>query len=134
MRACSACRCQSCDARNKWRDAISGLQTSATLHFTRGKAASGKTTLARKLAVQHDALFFCEDEWLVLLEAQITTVADYGRHARRLRAALAPHATELLKRGISLSEALFDEVTRYFVPPEEHENFRVTSYEAEHLE
>ena len=162
----------------------------ATLHFICGKAASGKTTLARKLAVRHGAVLLCEDEWLAaLIEAPITTVAEYGRHARRLRAILAPHATELLEKGVSLvfdfagntpadrawvrsiferagaehmlhciiasdalcktrlrirnetkpvgiyygdvSEALFDEVTRYFVPPADQENFRITNHDAE---
>jgi predicted kinase len=161
----------------------------ATLHFICGKAASGKTTLARKLAAQHGAFLFCEDEWLSLLEARIASVADYVLHARRLRAALAPHAVEMLKRDLSLvfdfagntpaerswvrsifesagadhvlhcivasnqlcktrlrirndtklaglyygavSETLFDEVTRYFVPPGSEEGFQISFYDAE---
>ena len=163
----------------------------ATLHFICGKAASGKTTLARKLAMQHRAALFVEDEWLTLLEAEIAGLADFGRHARRLRAALAPHAVQLLAIGTSVvfdfagntpkdrawvrsifenavaahmlhyivasdelckarlrlrnetrpaglyygtvSEALFDEVTRYFVPPADEENFLVTRYDAERI-
>ena len=162
----------------------------ATLHFICGKAASGKTTLARKLATQHSAALFVEDEWLTLLEAEIVDLADFGRHARRLRAALAPHAIQLLKAGTSVvfdfagntpkdrawvrsifesagaghmlhvivasdelckiplrlrndgkpdglyygtvTEARFDEVTRYFLPPADHENFLITRYDAEH--
>ena len=50
----------------------------ATLHFICGKAASGKTTLARELAERHAAVLFCEDEWLTLLEAQIDSLADFG--------------------------------------------------------
>ena len=162
----------------------------ATLHFICGKAASGKTTLARKLAAQHGGALFVEDEWLTLLQVEIVDLADFGRHARRLRAALAPHAIQLLKIGTSVvldfagntpkdrawvrsifesaraehrlhvivasdelckirlrqrnetkpaglyygtvSEALFDEVTRYFVPPADHEGFEITRYDAEH--
>jgi predicted kinase len=74
----------------------------ATLHFICGKAASGKTTLARELAERHAAVLFCEDEWLTLLEAQIDSLADFVRHAKRLRAALAPHAVRLLQLGISV--------------------------------
>jgi predicted kinase len=74
----------------------------ATLHFICGKAASGKTTLARKLAAEHTAALFVEDEWLVRLGAEIKGLDDYVRHSRQLRAALAPHATELLKLGTSL--------------------------------
>jgi predicted kinase len=77
----------------------------ATLHFICGKACSGKTTLARKLAAQHGAALFCEDEWLTLLEAEIANLADYVRHSKRLRAALAPHAIQLLRLGTS---AVFD--------------------------
>jgi len=74
----------------------------ATMHIICGKAASGKTTLARKLAAEHAAALFCEDEWLTLLGAQIATLADFAREAARLRAALAPHATQLLRLGTSI--------------------------------
>jgi len=72
----------------------------ATLHFICGKAASGKTTLAPELAARHAAVIFCEDEWLTLLEAQINSLADFGRHARRLRAAIAPLVIRLLQLGV----------------------------------
>lgn len=159
----------------------------ATLHFICGKAASGKTTLARELAARHAAVVFCEDEWLTLLEAQIDSLADFGRHARRLRAAIAPLAVRLLQLGVPVvfdfagntpkdrawvrsifesanadhvlhyieasdeackarlrfrnerkpegtyfgfvSEDRFDEVTRYFNPPSDEENFHVICYE-----
>jgi predicted kinase len=74
----------------------------ATLHFICGKAASGKTTLARELAARHAAVLFGEDEWLTLLEAEINSLADYGRHSRRLRAALAPLVVRLLRLGVSV--------------------------------
>jgi predicted kinase len=160
----------------------------ATLHFICGKAASGKTTLARKLAAQHAAAVFCEDEWLALLDARIDSLADFSLHSGRLRAALAPHAIQLLKLGTSIvldfagntprdrawvrsiferagadhvlhvivasdelckarlrlrnetkpeglyygtvTEAVFDAVTRHFVPPSDQERFQVMRYEA----
>jgi predicted kinase len=159
-----------------------------TLHFICGKAASGKTTLARRLAAQHEAALFCEDEWLMLLDAKIAGLADFVRYARPLRAALAPHLVQLLALGTSIvldfagntpkdrawtrsvferagadhvlhvitasdalckerlrlrnetkpaglyhgqvTEAQFDEVTRYFVAPSEDENFQVVHYDA----
>ena len=158
----------------------------ATLHFICGKMASGKTTLARRLAQQHDAALFCEDEWLTLIEAPIANFAEFVVHSRRLRAALAPHAVELLRLGTSVvfdfagntpkerawvrslfervsadhvlhvidradddckrqlrlrnetkpeglyyalgTEAEFDAVTRYFVPPSDAERFNVIRY------
>ncbi len=74
----------------------------ATLHFICGKAASGKTTLARELAERHAAVLFCEDEWLTLLEAKIDNLADFARYSTRLRAALAPHAARLLRLGMPI--------------------------------
>jgi hypothetical protein len=70
-----------------------------TLHFICGKAASGKTTLARELAARHAAVLFGEDEWLTLLDAQINSLADHVRHSKRLKAALAPLAVRLLQLG-----------------------------------
>jgi predicted kinase len=74
----------------------------ATLHFICGKAASGKTTLARQLAAQHAAAILCEDEWLVRLGAEIVDLAGYMRHVTPLRAALAPHVVDLLRLGTSV--------------------------------
>lgn len=76
--------------------------TMATLHLICGKAASGKTTLARRLVAEHAAALFCEDEWLVRLGLEIADLADYVRHTTRLRAALGPHAIELLRLGVSV--------------------------------
>ena len=74
----------------------------ATLYCIYGNIAAGKTTLARKLAAQHGAVLFCEDEWLVRLEAEIESFDDFRKHARRLRAAIAPHVVELLRLAISV--------------------------------
>ncbi len=74
----------------------------AILYLVCGKIASGKTTLARNLATEHEAAIICEDEWLTLLDAKIETFGDFQTHARRLRAALAPHVVQLLKLGISV--------------------------------
>jgi predicted kinase len=42
------------------------------LHFICGKAASGKTTLARELAARYAAVLFGEDEWLTRLMRRST--------------------------------------------------------------
>jgi len=73
-----------------------------TLHFICGKAASGKTTLARELAVRHAAVMFGEDEWLTLLDAEINSLADHVRHSKRLRAVLAPLCVRLLQLGVPI--------------------------------
>jgi predicted kinase len=161
----------------------------ATLHFICGKAASGKTTLARQLVTAHAAVLFCEDEWLTLLKAEIDSLADFVRYARRLRAVIAPLAARLLRLGVSVvfdfagntpndrawvrsifeaadadhvlhviaasdevcktrlrlrnetkpeglyygfvGEDRFEEVTKFFVPPSNQENFRLIWYGVE---
>ena len=87
---------------SKVRGILEAIQTMATLHFICGKAASGKTTLARELVARHAAVLFCEDEWLTLLEAQINNLADFAICSKRLRAALAPHAVRLLQLGMPI--------------------------------
>ena len=74
----------------------------ATLHFICGKAASGKTTLARELAARHAAVLFGEDEWLTRLDVEINSLADHVRHSKRLKAALAPLAVRLLQLGVPI--------------------------------
>jgi len=74
----------------------------ATLHFICGKAASGKTTLARELAARHAAVLFGEDEWLTRLDVEINSLADHVRHLKRLKAALAPLAVRLLQLGVPI--------------------------------
>jgi predicted kinase len=74
----------------------------ATLHFICGKAASGKTTLGRHLAMRHAAVLFGEDEWLTLLEVEINSLADHVRHSKRLKAVLAPLTVRLLQLGVSV--------------------------------
>jgi hypothetical protein len=62
----------------------------ATLHFICGKAASGKTTLARELAARHGAVVFVEDEWLTLLEARMTASPIRAARAAAAGGAGAP--------------------------------------------
>ena len=68
----------------------------ATLHFICGKAASGKTTLARDLAARHAAVLFGEDEWLTLLDAEIHSLsgpcASFEAAESRLSSACCPAA------------------------------------------
>jgi predicted kinase len=74
-----------------------------TLHFMCGKMAAGKSTLARKLAEQHDAILICEDLWLQqLYPAEIQGFDDYIAYARRLKAVIAPHVKDLLAKGLSV--------------------------------
>lgn len=79
------------------------VNAAATLHMICGKIASGKSTLAARLAVQPKTLLVGEDEWLSrLYPGEIKTVSDYGRCAARLRDAMGPHLEQLLRTGVSV--------------------------------
>lgn len=72
-----------------------------TLHLMCGKIASGKSTLANTLAVEHGAMVLSEDQWLSrLYPGEISSVADYLRCAQRLRGVLGPLVIDLLESGV----------------------------------
>ena len=74
-----------------------------TLHVLCGKLASGKTTLARQIAAESDAVLYCEDVWLSrLFPGEIVTFADYLSRSARFRSAIAPQVQNLLRRGLSV--------------------------------
>jgi predicted kinase len=152
------------------------------LHMICGKIASGKSTLARRLAAEPATVLIAEDFWTSrLYRDELKTVPDYVRYSARLREAMAPHVEALLKAGVSVvldfpantpatrqwarrifeaagaghhlhfldlpdetcrlrmhrrdaegtheftvTEAEFDEITRYFVAPSAQEGFDMT--------
>lgn len=166
------------------------MKTKATLHFISGKLASGKTTLAKRLAEEFNAMLFSEDVWLSeLFPRQIVTFTDYLERSARFRSAIGPHVRNLLRNGVSVvfdfagnapkkrawvkalceaenviavlhyvkasdelckrrlqqrnrarpegsqptTDEEFEEITKYFVPPEPSERFGVKEYDADHL-
>lgn len=71
------------------------------LFFLCGKMAAGKSTVARALAEQEDAVLLVQDEFLdALYPGEIVDLSDFARCASRLRNALAPHVCALLSRGV----------------------------------
>jgi predicted kinase len=162
--------------------------TRPVLHFIAGKVGSGKTTLARRLALEVPAVHICEDQWIATLGGEVKTLRDYVRHSTRCRKLLVPHLRDVLRVGASVvldfagntprdrawvrsifesagadhvlhvldtpdalclerlrqrnaerpeglfwgevSEALFHEAAKYYVPPSEEEGFRVVRYDA----
>jgi predicted kinase len=162
------------------------VSTKPTLFFFCGKMAAGKSTLARQIAKEHQAILLVEDELLAqLYPDEIVNIPSYIKYAPRLRAAIAPHISELLTKGISVvldfpantpkqrkwfreifeqanvdhrlyfidatndlckrqlkersksqpedspfvSEAVFEEITQYFQPPAEDEQFHIVRYD-----
>jgi predicted kinase len=74
-----------------------------TLHLLCGKIAAGKSTLARELATDPDAVLIAEDAWLArLYPGEIAALDDYVRCTGRLRSAMGPHVAALLRAGVSV--------------------------------
>ncbi|MDD3762968.1 MAG: ATP-binding protein [Nevskiales bacterium] len=74
-----------------------------TLHFFCGKAGSGKTTVASRLAQDHNAVLISEDIWLArLFGDQMQSFDDYIRVSRKLKAAVGPLVVDLLTVGQSV--------------------------------
>lgn len=74
----------------------------ATLHFISGRLASGKTTLARRLADQEGAVLICEDLWLTKLSDGISSFDDYLKWSRRCRSVIGPLVIQILEAGTSV--------------------------------
>jgi len=73
------------------------------LHIIFGKIASGKSTLANRLAAEPATVLISEDVWLkTLFGDALETLEDYIRCSRLLRATMAPHAVALLQSGVSV--------------------------------
>jgi predicted kinase len=77
-------------------------QRRGTLHFISGRLASGKTTLARRLAEQENAVLICEDVWLSKLTDGISSFEDYLKWSRRCRSVIGPLVVEMLQAGTSI--------------------------------
>ena len=73
-----------------------------TLHFISGRLAAGKTTLARRLAVEEGAVHICEDVWLSKLTDGITNFDDYVKWSRRCRSVMGPLIVDMLRNGCSV--------------------------------
>ena len=75
----------------------------ATLHMLCGKIASGKSTLAARLAAAPGAVLLSEDHLLArLYPGEILSLEDFVRCSGRLRAAIGPHVEALLRAGVSV--------------------------------
>ena len=79
------------------------MKAPGTLVFFCGKMGSGKSSAARKLARELDAVFLSEDKWLSqLYPAEIASLNDYLKCSTRLKTVVAPHVRDLLISGISV--------------------------------
>jgi predicted kinase len=79
------------------------MSIAGKLTFMCGKMASGKSTLARELAEQENAVLIVQDEFLdYLFPGEITDIPAYVKRSSRLRKAISPHICALLSKGVSV--------------------------------
>ena len=79
------------------------MSNSAKLIFLCGKMATGKSTLARDLAVRENAVLLVQDDFLnALFPGEITDIPGFVKCSSRLKNALTPHVCALLSKGISV--------------------------------
>ena len=67
-----------------------------------GTIGSGKTTYARKLASEKQAILFCIDEDIKQLGQPVESKEDYDKYYFGVRAIIADHASKILKIGMSV--------------------------------
>jgi predicted kinase len=74
-----------------------------TLLLVCGKIAAGKSTLCARLGAAPGTVTIAEDFWLKrLFGEEMKEVADYVRVSAKLRAAMGPHVTDLLRAGLEV--------------------------------
>lgn len=79
------------------------MSSVGTLYFFCGKMASGKSTLAAKLASDKDALMLSEDQILSeLYPHEISDLSSYVDRARRVAVTFKPVVEAMLRSGLSV--------------------------------
>lgn len=74
-----------------------------TLHLVCGKIAAGKSTLCARLSEAPGTVLISEDFWTKrLFGDEMREVSDYVRVSARLRSAMGPHVTDLLRAGVDV--------------------------------
>ena len=73
------------------------------LYFFCGKMGAGKSTEAKSVAVESNAVLISEDEWLaVLYPEQIHTFDDYLQYSARIKPLVHAHVANILRAGASV--------------------------------
>src|SRR5262245_19287792 len=79
------------------------MSAQAKLYFMCGKMAAGKSTYARELARDQNALLLVQDEFVAaLFPGEIRDIPSFVKYSGRLKDALSSHICDLLSRGISV--------------------------------
>ena len=79
------------------------MKGTAKLYFMCGKMAAGKSTCAKQLARDHNALLLVQDELVAaLFPGEIQDIPSFVKYSGRLKDALSSHICDLLSRGVSV--------------------------------
>lgn len=71
-----------------------------TLHFFCGKAGAGKSTLAKRIATECNAILLSEDVWMMrLFGDQMKTFDHYIKLSHKLKEVIGPLTIDLLTAG-----------------------------------
>lgn len=74
-----------------------------TLYFFCGKMGAGKSTHAKVIAADHNALLISEDDWLSQhYPDQIKTFDDYLKYSRTIKPFIKAHVQKILNCGTSV--------------------------------
>ncbi|MGB0835765.1 MAG: AAA family ATPase [Psychrobium sp.] len=75
----------------------------ATLYFLCGKMGAGKSTQAKELASEHNAILISEDDWLAAhYPEKIHSFDDYIRYSAQIKPFIKQHVQQLLAKGLSV--------------------------------
>ncbi|GAA5214206.1 AAA family ATPase [Corallincola platygyrae] len=73
------------------------------LTFFCGKMGAGKSTLSKKLAVEHQAVLISEDEWLAAhYSEQLQSFDDYRKYSHIIKPFIKEHVQQILRAGTSV--------------------------------
>lgn len=74
-----------------------------TLVFFCGKMGAGKSTMAKKISTERNAVLISEDDWLAAhFPNQITTFDDYLRFSSQVKPFIKSHVQNILSTGVSV--------------------------------
>jgi predicted kinase len=79
------------------------MRSEAKLYFMCGKMAAGKSTYAKELARDRNAVLLVQDDFVAaLFPGEIRDIQSFVKYSGRLKNALSDHICDLLSRGISV--------------------------------
>ena len=77
------------------------MQQPGRLFFFCGKMGAGKSTRAKLLAAEHNAVRISEDEWLAAhYPGQIQTFDDYLALSQGIKPFIKAHVQQILRSGV----------------------------------